>query len=106
MARLQDLCEILRSKNASPYEVSFDLVFKDDATYEQVRTSGVLTPDLFASLYKLSLPDVRVFRWFPQGRALKVTVPRHHVSGSPGENDLYGAQQHAPLLTVEVPAER
>jgi hypothetical protein len=27
------------------------------------------------------------------------------VSGSPGETDVYGAQQHAPLLDLEVPEE-
>jgi hypothetical protein len=28
-------------------------------------------------------------------------MPRHTVSGSPGDSDVYGAQQHAPLLDLE-----
>jgi hypothetical protein len=31
-----------------------------------------------------------------------VTIERPICSGAPGETDVYGAQQHAPLLTLEV----
>lgn len=35
----------------------------------------------------------------------KVTLARRVVSGSPGETDVYGARQHAPLLDLEVQVE-
>ena len=35
--------------------------------------------------------------------AFKATIPRRIPSGDIGDTDIYGAQQHAPLLDVEVP---
>jgi hypothetical protein len=32
---------------------------------------------------------------------VKVVMPRRLVSGAPGDTDVYGAQQHAPLLSLE-----
>ena len=34
--------------------------------------------------------------------AIKITLPRLHPSGDPLDNDVYGAQQHAPLLGLEI----
>ena len=35
--------------------------------------------------------------------AIKITIPRLVPSGDPGDTDVYGAQQHAPLLDIEIP---
>ena len=35
--------------------------------------------------------------------AIKVTIPRLASSGSVRDTDIYGAQQHAPLLESEFP---
>jgi hypothetical protein len=32
--------------------------------------------------------------------AIKFTLPRKVCAGSPGDGDVYGAQQHGPLLGV------
>ena len=40
---------------------------------------------------------------FEAALAIKVTIKRARASGSFGETDVYGAQQHAPLLSLEVP---
>ncbi|MDB5851284.1 MAG: hypothetical protein JWP29_5036, partial [Rhodoferax sp.] len=32
--------------------------------------------------------------------AIKFSMPRAICAGSPGDGDVYGAQQHAPLLGV------
>ena len=39
---------------------------------------------------------------FDVAYAIKITLPRKIPSGSPGDTDIYGAQQHAPLLDLEV----
>ncbi len=36
-------------------------------------------------------------------RAIKFTVRRSRPSGSPGDSDVFGAQQYAPLLEIDVP---
>jgi len=35
--------------------------------------------------------------------AIKITVPRAFPSSDPQDNDVYGAQQHAPLLDLQIP---
>jgi hypothetical protein len=32
--------------------------------------------------------------------AIKLTLPRRLCAGDPGDGDVYGAQQHAPLLEL------
>jgi hypothetical protein len=39
---------------------------------------------------------------YPLGRAIKVVVPRKIMSGDPGDRDVYGAQQHTPLLELNI----
>jgi hypothetical protein len=40
---------------------------------------------------------------FEPALAIKVTIKRARSSGAFGETDVYGAQQHAPLLSLEIP---
>lgn len=100
---LPELAEVIRSKNAGPYEIGFDIIFRDFAGYQLARKSGVITAALIARLYRIPEGDVRVIRWFDPAKALKITIPRERPAGGPGERDLYGAQQHAPLLSVTFP---
>jgi hypothetical protein len=104
MAKLQDLARICRSKNAGPFLVTLDVVFEDRARYERVKQSGVLTPELFARLYGVRPEDV-LLTAYDAGLAFKATLPRLVGSGDIGDTDVYGCQQHAPLLDVEVPVD-
>ncbi|MDT7951590.1 MAG: DUF4387 family protein [Acetobacteraceae bacterium] len=36
-------------------------------------------------------------------RAIKVSIPRPAIQGDRDNGDLYGGQQHAPLVTLEMP---
>ena len=40
---------------------------------------------------------------FPPANAIKATIPRLHGSGAVEDSDVYGAQQHGPLMDVEIP---
>lgn len=102
MAKLKDLARICRSKNAGPFLVTLDVVFEDRERYERVKRSGVLSPQLFARLYNVRPEDV-LFTAYDAGLAFKATLPRLVGSGDVGDSDVYGCQQHAPLLDVEVP---
>jgi hypothetical protein len=44
-----------------------------------------------------------VFTEYPPAFAYKATIERRIPSGAVGDTDVYGAQQHAPLLDVEIP---
>lgn len=102
MATLAELTNVLRSKNAGALLVTLDLMFEDEATYERVRDSGVLTDTLIADLYSVSQNEVSIIP-YDVAKAIKITVPRLVPSGSFGDTDIYGAQQHAPLLNIEIP---
>jgi hypothetical protein len=49
--------------------------------------------------YRRSENEVSVIAYEP-ARAVKITIPRDVVSGDVGDRDVYGAQQHAPLLDI------
>jgi hypothetical protein len=102
MARIRDIAQVCKSKNAGPFELTIDVVFEDRKMFENVRATGVLGPQLFARLYGVAADDV-VFTEFPAGNAFKATIPRAVGSGDVGDTDVYGAQQHAPLLDVDIP---
>ena len=102
MAKIRDIAKACKSKNAGPFEVTLDVVFEERATYERVRKTGVLGPELFARLYSVRPEDV-IFTEYPAGNAFKATIPRLVPSGDIGDTDVYGAQQHAPLLDVDIP---
>lgn len=105
MPRLYDLTKVLRSKQAGPFEMALDALFHDEETYRRTKASGVITKELIASLYNIDVEDVRVLRWFDNGRALKITIPRSVPSGSPGDTDLYADQQHVLLEDIEIPSD-
>jgi len=102
MPKIRDIAKACKSKNAGPFELTIDVVFDQRAMYERVKATGVLNPALFARLYNVKPEDV-LFTEYPAGNAFKATIPRLVPSGDVGDTDVYGAQQHAPLLDVEIP---
>ncbi len=104
MATLSDMARLIRSKNAGPFEITFDIMFEDLATYERVKRVGIIDPELFARMYRLPLEDIRVYAYDP-GLAIKVTIPRPIPSGDLGDTDVFGGQLYGPLCEVEIPGD-
>ncbi|HWX47060.1 MAG TPA: DUF4387 domain-containing protein [Roseomonas sp.] len=102
MPRIRDIAQICKSKNAGPFMVTIDVLFEDPAVYQQVKATGVLTAALFSRLYGVAEEDV-LFTPYDTASAFKATLPRLVPAGDIGDTDVYGAQQHAPLLDVEIP---
>jgi hypothetical protein len=100
---LTELADVIRSKNAGPYELTLDIIFKTREIYDQVVASKTITPEKIAALYSLPPEKVISFVEFAPARAIKITLERPIVCGDVGDNDIYGAQQHAPLLLLELP---
>ena len=103
MKSIKELVLVCKSKNAGPFELTIDAVFPDRHSFELVKSSNVLNPELFAKLYNVKAEDV-IFTIYDAGFAFKATIPRLVPAGDIGDTDVYGAQQHAPLLEVMVPA--
>ena len=69
----------------------------------RVRDSGVLNAASVARLFGIEPERISHFSAFEPANALKFTVRRRNPSGSPGESDVFGSQQYAPLFFVEIP---
>jgi hypothetical protein len=102
MAKLWELTKLIRSKNAGPFELTFDVIFKDRAGYEKVRDSNLISADWFARTYRLTAEMVTIIN-YDAANAIKITIPRPAISGDIDDTDVYGGQQHGPLVNVEVP---
>lgn len=98
MRYVKDVALVIRSKNAGPYELTFDLMFPDEETYDEVRKS--ITKAKIAQLYKIDESEVLSLVHFAPAHAIKITIVRPRASGDLGETDVYGAQQHAPLFDL------
>jgi hypothetical protein len=103
LTRLAELANEISSKNAGNFFLTFDIVFDDAEAYRRVKAARVLTREAIAALYRMPVDDVLHVIEFDQGLSFKVAVRRAHASGAVGETDVFGAQQYAPLLDVEVP---
>ena len=104
-AKLSQLAKTIRSKNAGVDKITFDIIFRDRASYERVKRAQVVTRDSIAQLYSIAPERIADFVEFDPGNAIKFTFYRKRPSGSPGDPDIFGSQQYAPLLDIEVPAE-
>ena len=103
MATLQDVALVVRSKNTSPFTYSLDIMFRAAHDYEQFKSRGLITKALVAELYGLAQEQVLDIIFFDPALAIKICLPRDISSGAPGDRDVYGAQQHAPLLLWNFP---
>lgn len=96
---LRYLVNSVRSKNAGPFSVTFDLFFPDRATWDRVVSSKAISPERVGELYGISADQVKVFNFAPS-LAIKVSIPRQRPGGAPGDSDVAGGQQFVPLLSI------
>ena len=96
---LSELARVIRSKNAGPTLLTVDVLFADAARF--ARGAASLTPQAIARAYGRSADGISVIP-VPSCHAVKIVLPRSVTAGSPGDRDVYGAQQHVPLLELMV----
>lgn len=101
MAKLGELARLIRSKNAGPFELTFDIMFDDPAAFERVRASGALNRELIATLYRLPVDRVKFFV-VPDALAFKASIPRPYFQSDVRDSDNHGGQQYAPLIDIEI----
>ncbi|MBI4189027.1 MAG: DUF4387 domain-containing protein [Betaproteobacteria bacterium] len=98
---LSDIANMVRSKNAGPFVLTFDIMFDNKDAYQRVVRSGVITAERFAKLYGVQEDLVKVF-YHERAQAIKVTMPRRVSSGAPEDTDVYGCQQHGPICDLVI----
>lgn len=102
MTKLSELAKTIRSKNAGVDKITFDIIFTDRAIYEKVLASRAITAAKIAALYGIAQERIADFVEYDPACAIKFTIYRTSPSGSAGDSDIFGAQQYAPLLDIEV----
>jgi hypothetical protein len=102
MATIADLAVLVRSKNAGPFWLTIDIMFDNETAYRRVRDSDVVNRAAVARMFGRKPGEVITVN-HDAAMAIKVSFPRPQSSGSKYDNDVYGGQQYAPLLSLEVP---
>jgi hypothetical protein len=98
---ITEVARVIRSKNSGPFELTLDILFRREEDYRTVRDTRQVTSELVARIYGIPVTDVLSVVYFDPAMAVKATFRRPLPSGVPGDSDIYGAQQHAPLLGLE-----
>ncbi len=101
--KLREIVTSLSSKNAGNFHLTYDVGFPDEATYVRIRDGHILDAGSVAAAFEMEESEVVSVIAFDPGRVIKINVRRQRASGDPGETDVFGAQQYAPLLDLEVP---
>lgn len=99
MKKLIEYTKILRSKNAGPLFITFDLIFntKDDMEY----VSKNLKKEDISKAYDVEFSKIDIIS-YEVVNSIKITFPRKNISGALSDNDIYGCQQHMPLANIEI----
>jgi len=101
MPKIRDFANICRSKNAGPFLLTIDLLFSSREKYNYILTSGTLERSEIARKYLVSENDVEICA-FDAVMSIKITIPRINPSGSRFDSDVFGAQQHTPIMDMEI----
>lgn len=99
MKKLIEYTKILRSKNAGPLFITFDLIFNsaEDMKYVEER---LMKKDI-ADAYDVSVDKIDIIS-YEVVNSIKITFPRKHISGCLADNDIYGCQQHMALANLKL----
>lgn len=100
--RLRDIAKFIRSKNAGPFRLTFDIVFEDSTGFERVRRAKAITSQTIAAAFGVTEDKVSSVFEVEMGNAYKVTLIRPVAQCDMGETDVYGCQQHVPLMNLEL----
>jgi len=99
MKKLIDYTKILRSKNAGPLFITFDLIFNTDQEMRYIAQR--LTKAQISQAYCVAEEKIDIIV-YEVVNSIKITLPRKNISGSLADNDIYGCQQHVPLANIEL----
>lgn len=102
MSTLFEMAKVLRSKNSGPFEVTLDVLFDNYENYIKVKKSGIINKKTICKLYNITEDKIVNIVFFDQALGFKITILRDISSGTIGDRDVYGAQQYAPLINLEV----
>ena len=72
--KLGELARLIRSKNAGPFWVTFDIMFANDADFERVVSAKILTKNWIDRTYQV-LEDAVILVGVLAANATKISFP-------------------------------
>lgn len=102
MKTLGEIAKLIRSKNAGPFVLTFDIMFETEEEYDLVVKSNVLNVERFSKLFNVSVEDIE-FYLVKNAYAIKISIPRPFFQGDLEDGDNHNGQQYAPLIGIEIP---
>jgi hypothetical protein len=100
---LTEAARIIRSKNAGINKITFDIFFTVRKDYEAALNSDLFTADNVARIFDIPLERIIGTYRADDCYAIKISIHRDVVSGSPRDRDIFGAQQHMRLMRLKLP---
>ena len=101
MATIEQVCSLVRSKNAGPFWVTVDLFFDGPENFERYAEAEALGPETFARLYGAEAGLVKRFP-VKSLNMVKISYPRTAPQGGEVERDMHCGQQYVRLLDLEL----
>ena len=101
MIRLQDAVRYVRSKNAGPFWVTFDIFFADSEAFDRYHQSPELSDAAIAGLYGVTAGSIRRFP-VASLSVLKISIPRLAPQGGELERDMHSGQLFVRLLDLRL----
>ncbi|PCI57583.1 MAG: hypothetical protein COB45_03020 [Gammaproteobacteria bacterium] len=101
MTTINDVCRHVRSKNAGPFWITFDLFFEGEENFKNYSTSPSLNGELFKKLFGADPLTVKHFP-VPSLNMVKISYGRSSPQGGEIERDMHAGQQFVRLLDVEI----
>ncbi|GGJ95033.1 hypothetical protein GCM10007426_25070 [Alloalcanivorax dieselolei] len=101
MPKLGEVCRYIRSKQAGPFWITFDIFFDSRENFDRYHESPALSVEEFARLYGADPAYVKRIP-VPQLSMIKISYPRPTSQGGMVERDMHAGQQYVRLLKVPV----
>ena len=103
MVNIMQIAKIVRSKNAGPFLTTIDVFFDKRESYERVKR--YLNEDIVAKLYNIPRKDIIGIFHQDVAMGIKISIVKTGgvASGDQDCTDIFGASQHVPMKTLDVP---
>lgn len=101
MTKLKDVARYVRSKNAGPFWVTFDIFFAGSDAFARFHGAAALSSEAIGRLYGVPTETVRRYPVVDLD-VLKISIPRTTPQGGTDERDMHSGQMFVRLLELEV----
>ena len=98
---LSQYAKYVRSKNAGPFWLTFEIFLKNKEDYDKLVAMNIVTPELISKLYNTPVDQVQIFLC-DNINTIKISIPRPVIQGSPQDKDIHGGQQSVFLANYVI----